>query len=1386
MREENKQTNSNQMFQEKNSFNILSLKLFKKFLTNSNIITITFLTAICIISILTLTNNSFAAFTAQEMEEFQGNEIISGMCYVYKIMNSNLTKALGAAFVMGTGWLFFFGGIKSWHYVLSLSVGVTLIFGGVELANIISRNDYTCTKVIENSDKDENTGIGASAKTTYTIREIDIFSPGQEWKICDKDITNLNLANCESIDENDEISVDDDRDLVLFKCQYNYAKLLDNVYLKYRYNKADKLAGSFILVNSMNTSSTGADSILEQLKCKPSCNLSKLNELLGIYQAETNKTNKGEIVILDNSGKIKEEKYVTMGTKIDLNCLNGLEERDENDKPNKSGLIAICNNGEFEIKGSCKGKCNLEDYKEKNIFTEWQKYNTETKTWVDSKDNIFLYGDKVRIKTCNEKDGYAFETNLTSSGENVLSDNDKLVIVCSSIGNSGVWIPKAGGKSCSKFCRLNSYIHYSENVWRKNCNILDGCTEDLKNGEILFKAGSKLGVVDCTDKSIYSLDTSKKTLRITCNDSKEWEEDNGTRCLKKCNPDKIKFYDYADDWNLCIEGKCSIVKFEKIGELKNGDTIQQLTCKRGYDFNDKEKSTIFSCNDGKFDRLNNYYDEICMPKCYLKLLGDFDNSSYTWIETDKNGNILTPQNKIKVEEMGEKEKSSYTHYFALNECKEGFEKVDYTTESSTGIDNKSTIIYCNEYDTWQVTKQEVKCNTKKCQFDLNTIKANIGETNYNKLGLSYSSQWTEIKGNNRTNYTIMTSNPNYKFDYGTTITLNSCVNSTSTYLFGNKDTTLTCNANGEWQLLTSVTDNTTKRCKTGICKNGPISLIANSAIVSASNTANNMFNADGSQATFNKDNLNNVYYGNNTTLKSSCNSGYFKVGTEIKYTCNNGTWTNSGSCIKVCNGGPTNVVANSTVVSGSGSRYDSTGNKVNFNKNSLIGYYYADGYTIQGNCNSGYTKVGDVKYTCNNGSWNSSGKCERARCNSPYCDGVELDISNITITSGTGITCDSNEFVKNFNIKEVKNSLYQIGYIIQAKCNDGYLNLSTEKLTYTCKEYKHWGSSVALWSEYGSCTKVCKGKDIPQIENISFTEGEGNIYNSDGNSVNFNANQISDYYYKSGYIIKGNCKSGYSKSGIVSYICNNDGTWKNYVKYEYNNGKLQRFQPSDYCFLENGDNIELIAYGAQGGGGNGGYGGKMSGNYKVDINKTLYIYLGRKGTTSTINNSTINYGGGATHIRTEKAFIIIASNTNNENTLIVAGGGGGGVPGESGGGGGGKIAEKRKLQYSDGTTKVICNGGTQFSGGTGVGNGEKIIGASSNLGSFDYIGGGDGWYGGGSGRDDGNWSVYSNGSYEGKSFSLGCGGSGHCGNKITNCSGNNGVRSGDAIVEISW
>ncbi len=120
---------------------------------------------------------------------------------------------------------------------------------------------------------------------------------------------------------------------------------------------------------------------------------------------------------------------------------------------------------------------------------------------------------------------------------------------------------------------------------------------------------------------------------------------------------------------------------------------------------------------------------------------------------------------------------------------------------------------------------------------------------------------------------------------------------------------------------------------------------------------------------------NNVYYGNNTTLKSSCNSGYFKAGTEIKYTCNNGTWTNSGSCIKVCSGGSTNTVANSSIVSGSGNMYDSTGNKVNFNKNSLSGYYYANGYTIQGNCNSGYTKVGEIKYTCNNGSWSSSGSC---------------------------------------------------------------------------------------------------------------------------------------------------------------------------------------------------------------------------------------------------------------------------------------------------------------------------------------------------------------------------------------------------------------------------
>ena len=120
--------------------------------------------------------------------------------------------------------------------------------------------------------------------------------------------------------------------------------------------------------------------------------------------------------------------------------------------------------------------------------------------------------------------------------------------------------------------------------------------------------------------------------------------------------------------------------------------------------------------------------------------------------------------------------------------------------------------------------------------------------------------------------------------------------------------------------------------------------------------------------------MNNVYYGNNTTLQSSCNSGYFKVG-EIKYTCNNGNWNKSGNCVKVCNGGPTSTVANSSIVSGSGNMYNSDGAVVSFNANGVDNYYYADGYTINGGCDSGYTKIEDVKYTCNDGSWSSSGSC---------------------------------------------------------------------------------------------------------------------------------------------------------------------------------------------------------------------------------------------------------------------------------------------------------------------------------------------------------------------------------------------------------------------------
>ncbi|MCC6600741.1 MAG: hypothetical protein IT223_08715 [Crocinitomicaceae bacterium] len=219
--------------------------------------------------------------------------------------------------------------------------------------------------------------------------------------------------------------------------------------------------------------------------------------------------------------------------------------------------------------------------------------------------------------------------------------------------------------------------------------------------------------------------------------------------------------------------------------------------------------------------------------------------------------------------------------------------------------------------------------------------------------------------------------------------------------------------------------------------------------------------------------------------------------------------------------------------------------------------------------------------------------------------------------------------------------------------------------------------------------------------------------------------------------------------------------------------------------------VTLDVYGAQGFDSTyGGKGGQAKGTISVTPGQTLNIYVGQMGTgtggwwnggESTTNGSgclgTVGgtgYGGGASDIR--------IGGTALANRVIVAGGGGGrglsaGVTLTYGGHGGGNIGGSGSTNY----TAVGGGGGTQSAGGAG-GSGGFGSANSGGLGT-----GGDrcpGDWGGG----DGGGGYYGGGGGSGSSGSHragGGGGSNYLGG-VTPLLNNQGIKTGNGMVIISW
>ncbi len=217
--------------------------------------------------------------------------------------------------------------------------------------------------------------------------------------------------------------------------------------------------------------------------------------------------------------------------------------------------------------------------------------------------------------------------------------------------------------------------------------------------------------------------------------------------------------------------------------------------------------------------------------------------------------------------------------------------------------------------------------------------------------------------------------------------------------------------------------------------------------------------------------------------------------------------------------------------------------------------------------------------------------------------------------------------------------------------------------------------------------------------------------------------------------------------------------------------------------------VTIEAWGAQGGGPGGGHGGYATGEVAVTPGETLYVHVGQRpsgptghfngglngggdggGSPATQNRLAGFGGGGASDVRRGSdslaARVLVAGGgggSSEQTNTVMAGGAGGGLSGGAGahqnGGGGG-------TQDDGGAAGGAGNTGVLGEGGDGDGEGGSC---NSGQNSRDGGGGGGGYYGGGGGGACGG----------------GGGGSSYTGS-AQNAVFENGVRTGDGRVVISW
>ncbi len=707
---------------------------------------INFLLLVLVFSIITFSSRySFAkSLTNDELLSVKNNGIVSAMCYVNNLLTGPVAKAIMAVSVLGIGWLFLLGG-ASWITVLMFTIASSLVFGGIELANLISGNTYSCKTFQEAQEKYDDLIYNKGVCSLHEIT--DVYSSGQLWKKCfgSADINSSNVDSLcrEDITNNTEINEPDK--IILYGCQEGYLKKNRDNYLSYTCKLDNNEVGYF---SPKKKGESGDTNNYDMATCLKACKLTDLkNTYKNFNLRPTDTDNDGNTKIIANNGYIGylEGGYYSQGTKLDVTCKDGfiISMRDENGVcSSDADLGFICGeNAIFTLKKACQIACDLKKVNSKIYVAKWHEKSVETCRPNGLNEDMYISGDILDAQTC--EDGYDFEYK---------KDGTAIIIECSS---SGDWMNN--GKTCHKTCLKQDLLNKIPGNRLIGCSDTDdeNCDVNINNRD-KFQYQEVVSVTDSCESGFSIYKTSgEKLARYICGYNGVWENTNygSLLCERNCDitaeDNRLTGRDNTQSW-LIYNSTSEKYEDLKTNILTNGQRIKPKTCKEGSNvFSDG--AAEFICDNGRFNfAYAGDVNEYCKPGCKFKELKnltyidvDYDTtlSSKSWIICTENGienteggalfgsltevDLLTGTDREKFARVGT--------FYKIKECNSSYNIISRRSDSLVvKCDNSGSWIISNEYG-WNFCRLYPHCYEVKGNSSNETASIEVGTTNLNNI-----------------------------------------------------------------------------------------------------------------------------------------------------------------------------------------------------------------------------------------------------------------------------------------------------------------------------------------------------------------------------------------------------------------------------------------------------------------------------------------------------------------------------------------------------------------------------------------------------------------------------------------------------------------------------